>query len=522
MSYMKNFILLLTAAFILDNAWSQNWQPINSTEKFSYKLGVSELLTNSIKVDSAYVNANGDSVFYFNRIVSPCAECSLEDFSMNGCWNGLQVFLSNQPQFLGDSVVIENSIWFFFGESDFMLHPGALLGSVFTYCNEPLIIATVDSVSEDYVLGITDSLKFISLDNGTQIILSKEHGLLSMPDSMGNELYTLCGISNRDVGEYELTFEEAFDFEVGNVLFYQSSGGSSNGSHNTIARRDILEVFETPDSIRITGLVTSYHQYYGFNTQGWPLNWGYLGDGSGTGTFDYRYSKSNCWPTKDHNNAQLALSNFNSSPFDPEEVSNMPYSSWGAFSRFALDRIENRKTTEFNTSLFMIPILDPSYGGTSDPTSRYCIGENADSALYIENDYMSSFAISYAQGLGITTSSFWDGLSSSDIRLIGYIKGTDTVGVYYNAQELLAMSVLERDIDESIRVFPNPSSDELNIVQANATMPFSYKIFNTHGQMLMSGTAMKSIDVAALTSGSYLLTTDQQGKTGRTRFVVMK
>lgn len=519
MSYMKNFVLLLTAAFLLDNAWSQDWQPINSTEKFSYKLGASEMLVNSIKVESAYENVNGDSVFYFNRILSPCIACNPEDFNANGCWNAEQIFLNNQRQFLGDSVVVANGIWNFFGAIEFMIQPNAPAGDVFTYSNEPLIIATVDSITEGSVLGVTDSLKYIGLDNGTTIILSKEHGLTSMPDSTGSEQYNLCGISNRHLGEYELTFEEAFDFEVGDVLFYQSSGGSSIGSHHITTRRDILEIEEVQDSVHITALVTSYYALYGFIN---PLVWGYLGDSSGTGNHEYGYSKNHCWSGEDHRNAQLDLSSFNASMDDAEEVYNLQSFGSDAFSRLAIDQVGNRKTVEFNTSLLFTPITGTTYGATSDPTSKYCIGENSDTILYIEDNVIPGFALSYGQGLGITTSSYWDGLSSSDIRLVGYVKGTDTVGVYYNAQELLAMSVLERDIDESISVFPNPTSDELNIVQAKATMPFSYKIFNTHGQMLMSGTAMKSIDVAALTSGSYLLTTDQQGKTGRTRFVVMK
>ena len=101
------------------------------------------------------------------------------------------------------------------------------------------VIAWVDSLGTDIILGEMDSLKFIAvavynsegeleanLSNDFQFVLSKNHGLIRFPSLASfpkvlSYTYELSG--NRTLGVKPLTVPEAFDVEVGSIVQYRTN-----------------------------------------------------------------------------------------------------------------------------------------------------------------------------------------------------------------------------------------------------------------------------------------------------------
>ncbi len=165
---MKKLFLFLSL-LVAFSLYSQNWAPINTTEKFCYSTdGDNEIVNNVLWVDST--KQMGDhEIYHFNKIVAPCDTCSDNSY-----------MLMNQPQFLLDKVKIyENGEWIFESyNQQFTLLPYANLNEVWLFDEENNITAEVVSEISIEVIGEQDSVKIISLSAGDGFALTKNHGIL--------------------------------------------------------------------------------------------------------------------------------------------------------------------------------------------------------------------------------------------------------------------------------------------------------------------------------------------------------
>jgi len=66
--------------------------------------------------------------------------------------------------------------------------------------------------------------------------------------------------------------------------------------------------------------------------------------------------------------------------------------------------------------------------------------------------------------------------------------------------------------DSSVRIFPNPSENLVQIKVPNAGEPYSIEVYSIVGQRLFGLYNRKSIDISNLASGIYIITVKQQGK----------
>ena len=76
-----------------------------------------------------------------------------------------------------------------------------------------------------------------------------------------------------------------------------------------------------------------------------------------------------------------------------------------------------------------------------------------------------------------------------------------------------------------IRVYPNPSSDELWLAGLSATGTYEYKLYSILGQEMLSGLLRAtSIDVSSLEEGQYILVlcSKDSGEILRTRMLVVR
>lgn len=76
----------------------------------------------------------------------------------------------------------------------------------------------------------------------------------------------------------------------------------------------------------------------------------------------------------------------------------------------------------------------------------------------------------------------------------------------------------ENTVKSTIKVYPNPVINEIQV--ANASAKTTYKVYNTTGQLVLSGELTNGkIQAAKLTSGVYFLVFDSNGKQTQTKFI---
>ncbi len=204
---MKKNLPLFLMLLISFPAFSQNWAPINTTEKFCYTTDDDfEIINNVLWVDSIQDMGDHD-IYYFNKIVAPCDTCADTTY-----------MLLNQSQFLLDYVkVYENGDWVFTNDDQlFILKPEASQSESWVFDDENNITAVVMFYMDLDVLGEPDILKEIGLSNGESIILSQNHGIVHW---MGD--YHLVGIEGRDLGNIVPTFRNMYqNWSEGDVFCY--------------------------------------------------------------------------------------------------------------------------------------------------------------------------------------------------------------------------------------------------------------------------------------------------------------
>ena len=177
---MKNFLLTITGFILSINAFAQNWQTFNS--KVKYNFSTSFVVYDSVSVRGA------DTLLYNFKQIQQVRAGNYPAYVLSGIGSswvgkvivikpcGTNVFLNGS----NDSVYIETK---------------ARLGEVFSIyaniANNQYITGRVDSIVLGKMLGVSDSLKYITLlangnvgygSNGdyvTSIVLSKNYGLLS-------------------------------------------------------------------------------------------------------------------------------------------------------------------------------------------------------------------------------------------------------------------------------------------------------------------------------------------------------
>lgn len=213
---MKISITILIISLFSISALAQNWKPINKDEKFNY-LGADSYYA-TIWVDSAKLDGI-DSVYFFNKIIRKVK---------NG--SGLHVYgyyLANQSQFLFSKMVLCSNHDVVFEESKnkrYRIKPLAKMNDQWVFDSINNVTAQISRVYAENVLGYLDSVKVITLSSSDSIVLSKNSGLLKFPlfNSLKQHV-KLVGIEGRDAGNILPKYLDFFDFNVGDVFYYESS-----------------------------------------------------------------------------------------------------------------------------------------------------------------------------------------------------------------------------------------------------------------------------------------------------------
>lgn len=207
---MKQKILLLLFSLPL-LTFAQNWQPLISHSKYLYSSEDHSLPKNAVWITGAMA-IGSDSIFILNKIGQP-------SFSYMNIVGG----------FLQDTVIKKaQGIYLFNGKEGFSLHTQAYIGEIWAWNATTTAQAYLKTLGN--VLGIADSLLYISLSSGDTVILSQNYGIIEFPKSSHfTYKHYLMGIPDRNVGTDVPHLLDFYDWEVGDLFQYIYDFSWSNG-----------------------------------------------------------------------------------------------------------------------------------------------------------------------------------------------------------------------------------------------------------------------------------------------------
>jgi len=437
---MKKIILFV---FVLgaSHLFSQNWAPINTSEKFCYSSDDTlDIINNVLWVDSTEQMSDHE-IYYFNKIVAPCDTCS-EPYFM----------LMNQPQFLLDyAKVYDNAEWEFMNENhpnpvyhSFKLYPYESLGFQWDFNDEMTAEITFEYDSYPIFEGVSDQVKVICLSDETCILLSKNHGIISW-----GENYLLVGIEGRDLGTIVPKFDDMFaEINIGDVLCYYTYSAEAYKNvefkHNYL-RYEVTHIEKNEDSVV---LEASYHRKftefeYGKND---VITYG------DTVLYFYPNVLTEAYPNQPV---------FQYEWFDAIIITEIAKEKWGG-----LMKTNSRILTENG---FQLTTYEPD-----------AIVPELLIPLPDLNESKYDFSIDYGLMERVINGFEW----SYSNQIIGYLHNGDTLGEIYPIDMFVGQAEMTSNRD--FLVFPNPSKDILKI-HSLENGEYMYKIYNLAGVLYQSG-----------------------------------
>lgn len=238
------FLLVYLPSFHLS---AQAWNPFPHGNTFGYSATLAGQANEhlfGVRMDSIRLEGN-DSAHYFYRIDRP-AGLNEVFYACNGqLMPPNQFFRTNQDHFFGKKMLCSSNgdCRFIFSDPDtFLLRTLAQAGD--TWAFHPFLVATVDSVVLGTALGVVDSLKYISVNNGRKLVLSRSHGLVSMfnlhefnlfAQTNINVDFRLWGIHEMGLGGRLPGIREIFGYQPSDILGYEY-GYAGTSFHSSYGR----------------------------------------------------------------------------------------------------------------------------------------------------------------------------------------------------------------------------------------------------------------------------------------------
>lgn len=271
---MKTIYSILILVLFSLPCFGQNYQPFNelSSKRF---FEISDLLDNNYFFHTDSSSMSGDSIIFHQYY-------KVKDFSLptspNPCptWGGPSIILLDTT-WLGNTIVWNTMTYELQlkSESNELINFdfGLPIGASSQFYSDGAINYSIEHTSTDLetFLTVSDSVQVFTINatdingvsvssplNTFEIRLSKNYGLISFIDCYNfpsvQEGYQLQGQTNPILGNYQLTLDECYTWNVGDVIQYSTSNNidPSNGinkmAYQTITISDRIE---TIDSITI-------------------------------------------------------------------------------------------------------------------------------------------------------------------------------------------------------------------------------------------------------------------------------
>lgn len=444
-----NRILTFILLFSISVSFAQNWQTINSKRIANYSLVLSDkTVFETVAIDSIEI-VGSDSIFYnFKTFYGEDINWECENL-IDTSWIGIQVKIDT----LGNN--------FFTNKYGDEIQIKTLTDTGETWDFSPFITATVIQKSYDTILdNIMDSVKTISLSNGSEIIISKNYGLIKsirfgyFPDD--DREIVLAGID--EVGEIKTSTYFGLKASTGDEFHYSESGGDFDWFDSKYILK-ILAIDSTSSNLEL-----KYKTERCFYEKGGGL------------------SSESPWEYKNTDTIYLIYSTIkkiNLSYYSKSD-SLEDYNGGGYNYLFRNTKINSiQKYNEF----------DYSFNGGN------CWYEIID----------NSFSNIEAENLGVIISNSNSFGSGSHIKKLVYYKKTngEEWGNSLGSCETLSNSEL---IQNQINIYPNPVTDVLNISNHNK-LELNVEIYNSTGQQVYANSFLKSsqINTSDWQKGLYII-----------------
>lgn len=347
---------------------------------------------------------------------------------------------------------------------------------------------------ENEVMNEIDSIKIIQLSNNDTIWLSKNHGIVKFQEWGHN--YELKGIEGRDIGELVPNFWDFYNFEIGDVFQYEHKDITYDGSlfqWNVTTKYEIL-------SKKIDSTKYVYEVFRVSNTS-YTTNSGTFPTSSGQGvdTLTFELSDPNYY-TELYNRTLVQYDEY---ALCSGEIRN--------FIGIYKDSTDNKIVKKTGNPFPYNPDRYTSYQFINyfEPVPELL------SDTLVTETCAANFYYEFKEGVGLIYSSLSDFEYGKSSKLVGYIKGIDTVGIIsHDADILISTEEIVEDFS-LVNIFPNPSRSGKFEISFNSTEKFNLDIFDINGRKIHSSPKAiinnnTSINLNNYPSGIYILRLSNQ------------
>ncbi|MGI4742969.1 MAG: T9SS type A sorting domain-containing protein [Janthinobacterium lividum] len=245
--------LLLAALGQQAQAQTTAWRPFRPNFVYGFaQTGATAATVHTLRVDSAYATASGDSVYAFNRLLRSSSTAIYNYFKSRN--NLLGARLRWQPG-TSDYYLEANAEPAPNGPATpvaLRLRPRAAVGSTWSASTVPALTATLSSRTLGSVgNNVPDSLATITLSNGQVLVLSRQHGLVSGPPwltlSTGTTAppaaWQQAELPQAGLGSYDprvifaLNVGDEVGYELGDVAMFSPACYTGYGLRRIVARQ---------------------------------------------------------------------------------------------------------------------------------------------------------------------------------------------------------------------------------------------------------------------------------------------
>ena len=462
---MKHSLLAILIFGFFTDVIGQDWAPFYAGDTCIYRNDTSEFFAHTVWVDSVGSSADG-VVWRLNPSNHLCDTCDVERYC------GKPPLLVEQPFPFGSTIRLHDSSQYIFdqgGQGNMLLLAGASPGTTWLMDTVRAISAMVFQVVEDSVWGQPDSIKVIHLSTGDSILLSKQHGMVSFPDSISRGLRIhLAGILNKNLGEGIIDFWDIYDYQVGDVLFYDSGYGISGTYWDTKSKVTILSKHKSQDTMLFDVLTKARTE---------------TSSGGGGGNIYGDDSIAYTWKFINQPDRIVnALPNQIQISEDQGRIFAIGLGNWKIPMQDTnhIAYVRNSRTLKEASGIYSndsIPIYGCSSSNIPDLSFPFFVQLSP---------FSWSISVRYEKGLGQTLYGLRSFEGGAGFHLVGYIRDGDTVGTVYT-DEYLFVGTKDELSPGSILIFPNPARESLVISLTEPRfLPAQARIWDLYGRVVLT------------------------------------
>jgi hypothetical protein len=524
---MKNLYLLLLISFLSINIQAQNWAPVRIGETYHYTKGSTSSLqlknifpllpqnnliidsissiknipnqdfqeTFTIGVDSMSISTNGVQEFHYSEQLVACDTC-IHNIAVHPFHPSDSIYFFPKVQLLPNGnylLQLENDIFELNNHvpsTNINATPSRLASKFNQQYYDPSI---QDSI---VVIDILDQNNCIHYE----ISISKTHGIVAIDNFLSGDYSLLLGKEGTtNVGLTRLTFNEIYNFDVGDIFYYDMHEFDGTGSgwfcmhiyyyqRQRVLQKQVISV----DSIQYTFETIDYispHQC--------PLPW--ISNVLDTITVLYT-------------NRERSIYELRQGELNERNLYTRELLAGKDFLQHQLKYVGyDLRTTAVHQQN---PWAQDNYASIFYPLP------NITSKYYGSTSRLHDVSFLFSKNLGAIFEGRWALESTYNKALIGYIKGQDTVGIRYEPAFILPTTNSPKISERYIKLLSNPARQIIQL-KTTATLPsgvYSIKLYDTLGNIVsmnsydLAPTQALQLEVNSLTAGIYILSLQHQNQ----------